>query len=269
MRIKNKFTQLKQENKKAFISYICAGDPDFETSFEIFKALPNAGCDLIEIGIPFLDPAGDGPVIEDASKRAIGNGMTVVKTLKMVEEFRKTNLETPVILMTYFNPLLKYGLNKIFADMKKAGADGVLIVDLPFEEENEVVDFVKEADLDFIRLVTPITPEDRIKKILKNASGFVYLVSMLGITGTKTAKVEDNENNLSILRQNTDLPLAIGFGIKNTEVAREFSKIDTDGVIVGSAFVKEIENSYKANKSLRETKTNVIELVKKFSEAIK
>jgi len=269
MRIKEKFIQLKKEGKKAFISYLCAGDPDYDTSLEVLKGLPGAGCDLIEIGVPFLDPAGDGPTIEDASKRAIGNGMNLVKTLTMLEEFRKDDLNTPVIFMTYFNPLLKYGLDKIFADMKNAGADGVLIVDLPFEEEDEVVGFIKDVDLDFIRLVTPVTPEDRVGKILKNASGFVYLVSMLGITGTKTAQTQDNIRHLEILRKKTDLPLAIGFGIKTPETAKEFSKIDTDGIIVGSTFVKEIENSCKTNKTQDQIKQNVLELVKKFSESIK
>lgn len=269
MRIQEKFTQLKQENKKAFISYICAGDPNFETSLDILQNLPASGCDLIEIGVPFLDPAGDGPVIEDASKRSILNGMNLVKTLEIAKEFRKKDSTTPIIFMTYFNPLLKYGLDKIFADMKEVGADGVLIVDLPLEEENEVIGFVKEAELDFIRLVTPMTPEDRIKKILTNASGFVYLVSMLGITGTKTADPKDNEKKLELLRKHTKLPLAIGFGIKSPEVAGKFSKIDTDGIIVGSAFVKEIENSYLSNKPQDIIKQNVLDLVKKFSGAIK
>lgn len=269
MRIRDTFTQLRKENKKAFISYLCAGDPHYTTSLEILKGLPDAGCDLIEVGVPFLDPAGDGPVIENASKRAISNGMTLVKTLEMIADFRETNSKTPIILMTYFNPLLKYGLDKIFTDIKQAGVDGVLIVDLPLEEENEVVEFVKKENIDFIRLISPITPENRIKKVLTNASGFVYLVSMLGITGTKLAKIEDNEKNVEILRQHTDLPLAIGFGIQNPNVAREFSNIDTDGIIVGSAFVKEIENSYLANNNLNETKENVLALVKQFSEAIK
>ena len=268
MRIGKKFRELEQANKKAFISYICAGDPDYETSFEILKSLPGAGCDIIEIGVPFLDPAGDGPIIEDAAKRAISSGMTLVKTLQMVSEFRKSNSDTPVILMTYFNPLLKYGLDKIFSDMKKAGVDGVLIVDLPLEEEHEVINFVKDVDLDFIRLITPITSEDRMKQILNNASGFVYLVSMLGITGTKVAKVEDNEKNLALLRKHTNLPLAIGFGIKTPANANEFSKIDTDGVIVGSTFVKEIENSHHSNKTIIETKDNIVALVKEFQKAI-
>lgn len=267
MRIKNKFDQLKSQNKKAFISYICAGDPNFDDSLEILKSLPDS-CDLIELGVPFLDPAGDGPIIEDASKRAINNGMTLKKVMAMVVEFRKENSTTPIILMTYFNPLLKYGLEKIFSDMKQAGVDGVLIVDLPLEEEHEVVEHVKSANIDFIRLISPNSGEARIANIVKNASGFLYLISMLGITGTKSAKASDNEKNLKIIRKLSDLPISIGFGIKNAQIAQEFSKIDTDGIIVGSTFVKEIENSYKENIKIKDYKDKICQMAKEFKEAI-
>ena len=243
MRITQTFANLKKQNKTAFISYVCGGDPDYETSLKILQSMPENGVDLIEIGIPFLDPAGDGPTIEDASKRAIKSGMNLHRVLDLVKDFRKNNDKTPLILMTYFNPLLKYGLNKIFSDMKKSGADAVLIVDLPLEEENEVVSQVKKCELDFIRLVTPATDLERSKKIAKNASGFLYLVSMLGITGTKTADLAENEKNLKNLRKASNLPIAIGFGIKTPEIARQFSKIKADGIVVGSTFVKEIENS--------------------------
>lgn len=268
-RIEQTFANLKKENKTAFISYICGGDPDYEISLKILEEMPKNGVDLIEIGIPFLDPAGDGPTIEDASKRAIKNGMNLHKILDLVKDFRKSNNTTPLILMTYFNPLLKYGLNKIFNDIKKSGADAVLIVDLPLEEENEVISQVKKSGIDFIRLITPTTNLERSKKIAKNASGFLYLVSMLGITGTKTANLEENEKNLKILRKASKLPIAIGFGIKTPEIAKEFSKINVDGIVVGSTFVKEIENSLLNKNSKLEITKNTLAKVKEFSDAIK
>jgi len=255
-KISKVFSKLKQQNKKAFISYICAGDPDYETSLEILKKLPQNGCDIIEVGVPFLDPAGDGPTIEDASKRAIANGMTLAKTLQMIKEFREENKNTPIVVMTYFNPLLKYGLDKVFLDMKEAGTDAALIVDLPFEEEKEAANFIKEAKIDFIKLITPTTTLERAKKILKNAKGFIYLVSMLGITGTKSAKITDNEDNLRNLRTISKLPIAIGFGIKTPEVAQNFCKMDLDAIVVGSTLVKEIKNN------------NCLTKAKEFSEVI-
>jgi tryptophan synthase alpha chain len=267
-RITKTFTNLKKQNKTAFISYICGGDPNYETSLEILNKLPENGVDLIEVGVPFLDPAGDGAIIEDASKRSIKNGMTLQKTLNLVKDFRKNNQNTPIILMTYFNPLLKYGLDKIFTDAKKSGADGVLIVDLPFEEEKEVLQEVKKANIDFIRLIAPTTSFERAKKISKNASGFLYLISMLGITGTKVANLEENITNLKALQKVSNLPIAIGFGIKTPEIARNFSKANFDGIIVGSTFVKEIENSITNKKSDTEISKNVLAKVKEFNEAI-
>jgi tryptophan synthase alpha chain len=268
-RIAKTFKNLKEQQKTAFISYVCGCDPDYETSLQILNQMPKNGVDLIEIGVPFLDPAGDGPIIEDASKRAIANGANLKKTINLVKDFRKNNDKTPIILMTYFNPLLKYGLDVVFADMKIAGADAVLIVDLPFEEEKEVLPQVKKSDLDFIRLISPATDIERSKKIAKHASGFLYLISMLGITGTKIADLEENKRNLKKLRSVSNLPIAIGFGIKTPEIANKFSKINCDGVVVGSAFVKEIENSILNKKLSLEVSDNVIHKVKEFSEAIK
>ncbi len=268
-RIAQKFAELKAKKQCAFLAYICGGDPTYEISLEILKSLPSAGCDIIEIGVPFLDPSGDGPIIENAAKRAITNDMTLAKTLKMVAEFRKTNDETPLILMTYFNPILKYGLQKIFIDAEKSGVDGVLIVDLPLEEETEILEEIKKSNLDSIRLIAPTTNQNRAKKITKNASGFLYLISMLGITGVRSADILENKKTLQNLRQVCSLPVAIGFGIKTPEIAGEFSKIGTDGVVVGSTFVKEIDDNFLAQKTSEEIVAAVVKKVMEFSEKIK
>ncbi len=238
-RISEKFQELKAQNKTALIGYICAGDPNYQTSLEALKSMPKSGCDIIELGIPFLDPAGDGPTIQAASRRAIASGMTLKKTLEMVAEFRKTNAKTPLILMGYFNPILKFGIDKFFLEAEKCGADGALIVDLPFEEEeDEIINEIQKTNLDLIRLIAPTTNQNRMQKIIKNASGFLYLISMLGITGQKLASAKDNEEILNNLRQVSNLPIAIGFGIQNPAQAREFSKIGADGVVIGSILVK-------------------------------
>ena len=268
-RIEKKFQELKLQGKCAFVSYICAGDPDYETSLEILKNLPQAGCDIIELGVPFLDPAGDGPIIESASKRAIQNGASLKKTLLMVSEFRKINTSTPLLLMGYYNPFLKYGLDKIFADAEKSGVDGVLIVDLPFEERAEIAKYISATNLDLIDLIAPLTDEKRIKKISAVASGFLYLVSMLGITGTKQAKLEDNKINLQKIRNNSALPVVIGFGISQPEQAAEFAKIGANGVVIGSAIVKEIDKNYLAKKNRVEIVENVLRKVSEFAVAIK
>ncbi|MBP7710486.1 MAG: tryptophan synthase subunit alpha [Rickettsiales bacterium] len=267
-RLKQKFAELRKQNRCAFISYICAGDPDFSTSLELLKSLPEAGCDIIEIGVPFLDPAGDGPIIERAAKRAIVGGMSLKKTLQMVEEFRKTNQKTPLILMTYYNPVLKYGLDKIFVDAQKSGVDGMLIVDLPLEEEGEILGELKKSNLDSIRLITPTTSQERAKKICKNASGFLYLVSMLGITGTKSADIAQNVKNLQSLRQVSKLPIAVGFGIKTPSQAGEFAKIGADGVIIGSTIVSEVNDNFLANKNSAEIVVAVTNKIREFAQEI-
>jgi len=268
-RIEKKFKELKTKKQAAFIAYICAGDPNYETCFEILKNLPKTGVDIIEIGVPFLDPAGDGPTIEKASKRAISNGFDLKKTFSMVKEFRKINSSTPIVLMGYYNPFLKYGLHKVFLDAQNCGADAVLIVDLPFEERSEIKNYIEATNLDFIDLIAPLTNEERIKKITKQSSGFLYLVSMLGITGTKQAKLSDNIINLKKLQKNSSLPIAIGFGIQEPKQAKEFAKIGFNGVVVGSAIVKEIEQNYLKQKSLSEITKNVLKKVAEFAKEIK
>jgi tryptophan synthase alpha chain len=267
-RITEKFKELSIQQKCAFIGYICAGDPTYEISLEVLKALPKAGCDIIELGIPFLDPAGDGPTIENAAKRAISGGMDLKKVLKMAENFRKTDEKTPVILMTYYNPLLKYGLNKIFFDADKSGVDGFLIVDLPLEEEPEIKEYISQTNLDLIGLIAPTTNQERAAKIAKNHSGFLYLISMLGITGTKSADISENQENLKNLREVSTLPIAIGFGIQTPKQAGEFSKIGADGVVVGSTIVKEINENFLAKKSTAEIVEAVVKKVQEFSKEI-
>jgi len=264
-RIEQKFSELKAQKKSALISYICAGHPNYETSLATLKAMPAAGCDLIELGVPFLDPAGDGPTIQQAARAAIEGGMTLHKTLEMVAEFRKTDSKTPLILMTYYNPLLKFGVDKIFAEGKKVGVDGFLIVDLPPEEEAEILPQIKNNDLDLIRLIAPTTDKKRAEKITQHAGGFLYLISMLGITGTTLSKPQDNEENLKNLRAVSNLPIAIGFGIQNPEQAKEFLKIGFDAIVVGSALVKEMAEK----KSGAEIVEIVSEKISQFSKALK
>ncbi len=242
-RIKQTFQNLKPQNKSAFISFVTAGDPDYQTSLSIIKKLPENGVDIIELGIPFLDPAGDGPVIEAAGKRAIVNGMNLKKVLQLVAEFRVDNKITPIVLMGYYNPILHYGLECFCVDAAKAGVDGVLVVDLPPEEDLELKNLAEKNQLDFIKLVTLTSDENRIKTIAQHASGFLYLVSILGITGTKSANLIDLQNHLQKIKKISDLPVAVGFGIKSKAQIEEIKNIGADGVVVGSALVKVIEEN--------------------------
>jgi len=264
-RIEQKFKELRAQKKCGLVAYICAGDPNYETSLATLKAMPGAGADVIELGVPFLDPAGDGVIIETAAKRAIAGGMTLKKTLEMVAEFRKTDQKTPLILMTYYNPVLYFGLNKIFAEAEKSGVDGFLIVDLPPEEEQEIMPHLSKTNLDLIRLIAPTTDLKRRQKITKNAGGFLYLISMLGITGTALAKAADNKKNLSDLRKISKLPIAIGFGIQNPQQAKEFSQIGSDAVVIGSALVKEMAEK----KSQNQIVAAVTKKIQEFSKCLK
>jgi tryptophan synthase alpha chain len=246
-RIKQTFDNLKEQNKAAFVSFLTAGDPDYETSLSIIKKLPENGVDIIELGIPFLDPAGDGPTIEAAGKRAIKNGMSLKKVLKMVEEFRSQNQKTPIILMGYYNPILYFGLENFCKEASKSGVDGLLIVDLPTEEDEELRNYAQKNNLDFIKLITPTSSESRIKTITKNASGFLYLVSILGITGTKSANADNLKPYLDQIKQVSNLPIAVGFGIKDKSQITQLSNIGADAVVVGSALVSEIEDALEKN----------------------
>ncbi len=245
-RLKNTFENLKKQKKSAFVSFVTAGDPDYQTSLKVIKKLAKNGVDIIELGIPFLDPAGDGPTIEEASKRAVRSGMNLQKVLEMVVEFRQEN-DTPIILMGYYNPILRYGLESFCIDAANAGVDGLLIVDLPPEEDRELRTFAGQNKIDFIKLVSLTSNKERMHTIARNATGFLYLVSILGITGTKSANLIDLTKHLQDLKEMTDLPVVVGFGIKSKDQIKEINNIGADGVVVGSALVSVIEDAVTQN----------------------
>ena len=247
MKLSKTFIKLKQQNKSAFISFVTAGDPNYQTSLEIIKKLSENGVDVIELGIPFLDPAGDGPTIDLASKRAIKNGMNLQKVLQMVAEFRLTNQATPIVLMGYYNPILHYGLEQFCLDASRSGVDGLLVVDLPPEEDSELRNLAIKHNIDFIKLIALTSDEKRIKTIANCASGFLYLVSILGITGTKTANLDDLQHHLQKIKATSNLPIAVGFGIKTKEQIDDITKVGVDGIVVGSALVKVIEDALENN----------------------
>ncbi len=231
-RLANTFTA----SRPAFIPFLMAGDPVMEISQQFLNALPAAGADVIEIGMPFSDPMADGPVIDAAGKRALANGMNLPKVLEMVHQFRKTS-QTPVILMGYYNPIYHYGVEKFCKDAGLAGVDGMLIVDLPPEEESELLPHLKRNHLDLIRLIAPTTPPDRIKLITKHASGFIYYVSVKGITGDKSVELASLQEAIARIKATTTVPVAAGFGIKTPAQATEAAKA-ANAVVVGSALVE-------------------------------
>ena len=241
-RIKNTFEKLKAANKKALITFITAGDPTVEISEKVLAGLPEAGADLIEIGMPFTDPMADGPAIQASSLRALENGMSLKGTLEILKNFRTKNSDTPVILMGYFNPIYKYGCDEFIRDAGAAGADGLIIVDLPPEEDGELRPQAQDAGLDLIRLITPTTTGSRLDTVLENASGFLYYVSIAGVTGTKSANIDEVGAHIRDIKEKTDLPIAVGFGIKTPEDASNMSKI-ADGVVVGSAIVENMQKN--------------------------
>lgn len=238
-RIDAKFAALKDQGKKAFVAYIMGGDPDYDRSLELMKGLPGAGVDIIELGMPFTDPMADGGAIQLAGQRALEGGQTLQKTLDMAAEFRKTDDSTPIVLMGYYNPIYSRGVDKFLADAKAAGIDGLIIVDLPPEEDEELCLPAKAAGLNFIRLATPTTDDKRLPKVLQNTSGFVYYVSITGITGAAEAQAGDVAPEVARIKAKTDLPVIVGFGIKTPESAQAISSV-ADGCVVGSAIVSDL-----------------------------
>ncbi|MFQ5564132.1 MAG: tryptophan synthase subunit alpha [Parvularculaceae bacterium] len=236
-RITDCFKRLAGERRAAFTPFVMAGDPDYEASLKLLKALPEAGADMIELGVCFTDPMADGPAIQAAGLRALMAGQTLRKTLEMVKSFRQQDDATPVILMGYYNPFYSYGVEAFLADAKKAGVDGLIIVDLPPEEDAEMCLPARAAGLDFIRLATPTTDDARLPSVVRNISGFVYYVSVAGVTGAKTGEKRAVAAAVARLRAASGLPAAVGFGIKTTEKAREIAAV-TDAVVVGSALVE-------------------------------
>jgi tryptophan synthase alpha chain len=244
-RIDARFTELKKQDRAAFITFLMAGDPDPATSLAIIKALPKAGADIIEIGMPFTDPMADGPAIQAAGLRALKAGMTLKKTLAMVREFRTGDATTPLVLMGYYNPIYIYGVDTFLADAKSAGVDGLIIVDLPPEEDTELCLPAMRAGLNFIRLATPTTDDKRLPAVLANTSGFVYYVSITGITGSASADTAVVGEAVARIKRHTQLPVCVGFGIRTPEAAREIAQ-RADGVVVGTALVDALRGSLDA-----------------------
>lgn len=264
-RLERRFAKLKLEEKRAaLITYIMASDPTIEISEQILNALPEAGADIIELGMAFSDPMADGPTIQDAANRALSAGATMAKTLEILYKFRQKNSETPVILMGYYNPILRYGIKEFCHDANLAGADGLIIVDLPPEEDAELAHYADEKGISIIRLISPTTPEERLERILQNTSGFVYYISMAGVTGAKSVNPSTVVPYVNNIRRFTKLPVAVGFGIKSPEQAREIGKY-ADAVVVGSAIVNKIGDYAKTYSSKSDPK----QLVKTITDFVK
>ena len=238
-RIDTTFARLRAQNRKAFVAYMMGGDPDVDTSLALMRGLPGAGVDIIELGMPFTDPMADGPTIQLAGQRALEGGMTLDKVLAMVRAFRAGDNATPIVLMGYYNPIYSRGVDRFLAEAREAGIDGLIVVDLPPEEDDELCLPAQAAGLNFIRLATPTTDARRLPKVLQNTSGFVYYVSITGITGAAAAQATDVGPEVARIKAATDLPVIVGFGITTPEAAQSIASV-ADGCVVGSAIVKEI-----------------------------
>jgi tryptophan synthase alpha chain len=238
-RIDARFARLRAEGRKAFVAFVMAGDPDYGRSLEIVRGLPGAGVDIVELGMPFTDPMADGPAIQAAGQRALTAGQTMKKTLAMVRAFREGDTETPLILMGYFNPIYSMGVDRFLEEARAAGVDGLIVVDLPPEEDDELCLPANRAGLHFIRLATPTTDDRRLPKVLENTSGFLYYVSITGITGAAAAQAAAVAPEVARIKRATDLPVCVGFGIKTPEAAAAIARV-ADGAVVGSAIVERI-----------------------------
>lgn len=268
-RIAARFAALKRANRAGLVAFITAGDPDLDTSLAILNGLPEAGADVIELGMPFSDPMADGPAIQASTLRALHAGTTLRKTLSLVRAFRETNTETPLVLMGYFNPIYRYGVEKFCADARAAGADGLIVVDLPPEEDEELYAPARTAGLHFIRLATPTTDDKRLPAVLAKTGGFLYYVSIAGITGTKAADAVDVAAAVARLRKHTDLPLAVGFGIKTPQAAATIARA-ADAAVVGSAIVETVKASLDAQgRASEKTVSSVLSFVKSLSDAVR
>jgi tryptophan synthase alpha chain len=268
-RIDRRFAALKKEGRPALVTFVTAGDPDHDTSLAIVKALPKAGADLIEVGMPFSDPMADGPAIQASGQRALKGGQTLNKTLAMVAEFRKGDQDTPIILMGYYNPIYIHGVDKFVADAIAAGVDGLIVVDLPPEADDELCIPALKAGLNFIRLATPTTDDKRLPAVLKNTSGFVYYVSITGITGTAAPDPGKVGKAVERIKRHTTLPVAVGFGVKTAEQAAAIGHA-ADGVVVGSAIVSAVRASLDANgKATKTTVSAVTELVAELARGVR
>lgn len=268
-RIEKRFAALKAEGRAALVTFTMAGDPDYDTSLAIAKALPKAGADVIELGMPFTDPMADGPAIQAAGLRALKSGQRMTKTLALVREFRKDDDATPIVLMGYYNPIYIYGVDKFLADAKSAGVDGLIVVDLPPEEDEELCLPALKAGLNFIRLATPTTDDKRLPVVLTNTSGFVYYVSITGITGAAAPDASKVSTAVERIKRHTKLPVAVGFGVRTTEQARAIAEC-ANGVVVGSALVDALRKTLDQNgKASAGTVAAVTDLVSQLSKGVR
>ena len=268
-RIDRRFAQTRAEGRAALVCFLMCGDPDLSTSLDILKALPAAGADVIEIGMPFTDPMADGPSIQAAGLRALKAGTTLKKTLQVVRDFRKDEAKTPIVLMGYYNPIYIYGVDKFLADAKSAGVDGLIIVDLPPEEDTELCIPAMKAGLNFIRLATPTTDDKRLPAVLANTSGFVYYVSITGITGSASAATSDVASAVARIKRHTKLPVCVGFGIRTPEAARDIAQA-ANGAVVGSALIDVLRETLDANsKATAKTVPAVADFVSSLAQGVR
>lgn len=261
-RIDLKFKKLKEKNEKALITFITAGDPDIGTTVELALEIEKAGADIIELGIPYSDPVADGEVIQESSQRALNKGIKIKDIMQAVKDIRKQS-SIPLIYLVYYNCIFKYGIEKFIRDCSKSGIDGLIIPDLPLEERGEIMEFAYENDIYILPMVAP-TSEERIKNILKEGKGFVYCVSINGVTGTRENISTDLSNYMNLIKEYSQLPKAIGFGVSNVEMTKEFSKY-AEGVIVGSAIIKRMASTDNKEEGIK----RAVSLVKEFKEALR
>ena len=268
-RIDRRFEDLKREGRAGLVTFLMAGDPDYDTSLAVISALPKAGADVIEIGLPFTDPMADGPAIQAAGLRALKAGQTLKKTLQLVREFRKGDADTPIVLMGYYNPIYIYGVDRFLVDALDAGVDGLIVVDLPPEEDSELCLPALKAGLNFIRLATPTTDDKRLPTVLANTSGFVYYVSITGITGSATPNASRVSDAVARIKRHTKLPVAVGFGVKSAQNAREIAG-GADAVVVGSALIDRLQKSLDADgKATAGTIAAVTSLVSELADGVR
>ncbi len=268
VRMEKRFAELKAEGRPALVTYFMGGDPDFETSLGIMKALPAAGADVIELGMPFSDPMADGPAIQLAGQRALAGGQTLAKTIEMARLFREDDQDTPIVMMGYYNPIYVYGVDRFLDDALAAGIDGLIVVDLPAEMDDELCVPAVEKGINFIRLTTPTTDDKRLPRVLQNTSGFVYYVSMNGITGSSLPDPSLVSGAVSRIKGHTELPVCVGFGVKTAEHARLIGA-NADGVVVGTAIVAQVAGSLRDGQATADTIESVVTFVRGLASGVK